>query len=225
MEDLGKEAFGGLLGLLLGMAVLLFLPAWTLRWWQAWLFLAVFGTATAAITLYLLRHDRALLQRRLKAGPGAEKERSQKLIQVLASLAFIANFLIAALDHRHAWSTVPPLAVAAGELLVVLGLLAVFLVFRANSYTSAIVEIGEGQQLVSSGPYAVVRHPMYSGALLMLAGIPPALGSWWALLALLPMTLALAWRLLEEERFLLQHLAGYAEYRSKVRYRLLPLIW
>ena len=225
MEDLGKEAFGGLLRMLLGMAVLLFLPAWTLRWWQAWVFLAVFGAATAAITLYLLRHDRKLLRRRIKAGPGAEKERSQKLIQALASLAFIANFLIAALDHRGTWSAVPPLAVAAGELLVALGLLVVFFVFRANSYTSAIVEIGDGQQLVSSGPYAVVRHPMYGGALLMLAGMPPALGSWWALLALLPMTLTLAWRLLEEERFLLQHLAGYAEYRSKVRYRLLPLIW
>jgi len=109
--------------------------------------------------------------------------------------------------------------------LVVIGLYFVFLVFKENSFASGTIEVGAEQKVVTTGPYALVRHPMYIGALVMIIGVPLALGSLWGLLAIVPMTLVLVWRLLDEEKFLAKNLAGYAEYQSKVRCRLLPLIW
>lgn len=225
MNDLNKRAFEGLAQLLVAMALLLFLPAWTLAYWQAWLFLAVFGAAVLAITLYLMRHDRKLLERRVNAGPGAEKEKSQRTIQALASVAFIAVFVVSALDHRFGWSSEPTSVVVAGDVLVALGLLAVFFVFRANSYTSATIEVGDDQPLISTGPYAMVRHPMYAGAFVMLVGVPLALGSAWGLAPVAALAAVIVVRLLAEERFLTVNLPGYADYRRRVRYRLLPFVW
>jgi len=206
------KAFAGLLFLLAVMGGALFLAAGTFAYWEAWLFLAVFGISVLVITLYLMKNDPQLLERRTVAGPGAEKEKSQNIIQSLASVAFIAIFLVSALDHRFGWSTVPTWVVLLGDALVVLGLYIVFLVFKE-------------QKVISTGPYALVRHPMYMGALIMLLGVPLALGSWWGLLALIPITLVIVWRLLDEERFLVQHLPGYPEYQSGVRYRLVPYVW
>jgi len=178
MKDLNKKAFGGLLSLLISLAASLFLPAWTLYYWQAWIFLGVFSVSVLAITIYLIKKDPKLLERRINAGPGAEKEKSQKIIQFLASIAFIAVIVFPAIDHRFGWSTVPPYAVAAGDILVVLGLLVIFFVFKENTFTSAIIEVGSEQKIISTGPYAFVRHPMYTGGLIMLLGVPLALGSW-----------------------------------------------
>ena len=225
MEDLNKRAFGGLLRLLVALAALLFLPAWTLNYSQAWIFLAVFSASVLAITLYLMKKDPRLLERRLKAGPAAEKEKTQKIVQSIASAAFIAMFVISALDHRRMWSAVPASVSLAGDALVALGLLIVFFVFRENTFTSGVVEVDSGQKVATTGPYAIVRHPMYSGSLIMLLGIPTALGSWWGLLAVAGIAVVIVWRLLEEERFLLKNLAGYSDYRAKVRYRLVPFIW
>jgi protein-S-isoprenylcysteine O-methyltransferase Ste14 len=225
MMNLNIRALAGLFFLLIVLAVALFLPAGTLDYWQAWIFLVVFAVSVLAITLYLMKKDPQLLERRTTAGPGAEKEKSQNIIQSLASIAFIAIFVFCALDHRFAWSTVPPYIVAAGDILVALGLLIVFFVFKENTFTSAIIEVSTEQKIVSTGPYAFVRHPMYIGALIMLAGVPLALGSWWGLFTLIPITLAIIWRLLDEEKFLAEHLAGYSAYQNKVKYRLLPYIW
>ena len=225
MEDLNKRAFGGLLCLLGCLAILLFLPARTLDYWQAWVFLAVFSTSVLAITLYLMKKDPRLLERRVKAGPGAEKERSQKVVQVVANIAFIAVIVVPALDRRFAWSAAPFFAVVAGDFLVALGLLVVFFVFKENTFTSAIVEVGAGQKVVSTGPYRLVRHPMYAGAVIMLLGVPLALGSWWGLFTIVPITLVIVWRLLDEEKFLARNLLGYSEYRDRVKYRLAPFIW
>jgi protein-S-isoprenylcysteine O-methyltransferase Ste14 len=225
MKDLNKKAFGGLLRLLIGLAVLLFLPAWTFDYWQAWIFLSVFSGSVLVITVYLIKRDPQLLERRINAGPSAEKERSQKVIQTLALIAFIAVFVFSAVDHRFAWSRVPPYTVAAGDILVMLGLLIIFLVFKENTFTSAVIEIATEQKVISTGPYAFVRHPMYIGALVMLLGVPLALGSWWGLLTIIPITLVIVWRLLDEEQFLTKKLSGYPAYRSKVRYRLVPFIW
>lgn len=172
-----------------------------------------------------MNHDPGLLKRRVDAGPGAEKEASQKLIQALASIAFVAIFALCAVDYRLNWSTVPPIVVVAGDILVALGLLMVFLVFKENSFTSATIEVGAGQKVISTGPYAFVRHPMYTGALVMLLGVPLALDSWWGLLTVIPITIVIVWRLVKEEQFLVTHLTGYSEYRKKVSYRLLPFIW
>jgi protein-S-isoprenylcysteine O-methyltransferase Ste14 len=120
---------------------------------------------------------------------------------------------------------VPPYTVAAGDILVMLGLLIIFLVFKENTFTSAVIEIATEQKVISTGPYAFVRHPMYIGALVMLLGVPLALGSWWGLLTIIPITLVIVWRLLDEEQFLTKKLSGYPAYRSQVRYRLVPFIW
>lgn len=191
MNHLIRRAWLGLLFLVVVMGLVLFIPAWTARYWQAWLYLALFAGSVAAITLYLVRHDRALLERRTSAGPGAEKERAQKIIQFVAQFAFLAVLLVPALDRRLAWSNVPAAAVMAGDAAVLLGLYIVFRVFRENTFTSATIEIAEQHRVISTGPYARVRHPMYSGALLMLLGTPVALGSWWGLLAFIPIAAAI----------------------------------
>jgi len=225
MEELNKRALAGLLQLIVTLAALIFLPAWTFDYWRAWCFLAVFSVSVLAITLYLVKNDPKLLERRVKAGPGSEKEKGQRIIQALAMLAFVAVIVFPALDHRFEWSTVPPYISALGDILVALGLSFVFLVFRENTFTSGIIEVGSEQKVITTGPYALVRHPMYIGALVMLLGVPLALGSWWGLLTIIPMALVIVWRLRDEERFLAKNLAGYSEYEKKVRYRLLPFIW
>src|SRR5580700_11342703 len=119
----------------------------------------------------------------------------------------------------------PPYVALAGDVLVVLGFLVVFFVFKENPFTSATIELAPDQQVISTGPYALVRHPMYAGALVMLVGIPISPGSWWGLLALAAMLPVLIWRLLDEEHFLTRNLPGYAEYMKRVQYRLIPLVW
>ncbi len=215
----------GLLRLLIILAAFLFLPAGTFHYWQAWVFLAVFFSAAIAISVYLMKNNPKLLERRLNAGPRAEREKSQKIIQILAWILFAAAIIVPPIDHRLAWSAVPPLVSIAGDILIALGFGIVFLVFRENTFSSATVEIQPGQTVVSSGPYAMVRHPMYAGALVLLLGVPLALGSWWGLFTIVPITLVLAWRLLAEEQFLSKNLPGYSEYRSQVRYRLVPWVW
>jgi len=225
MKDLNKKAFGGLLGLLLVMAALLFLPAWTLDYWQAWAFLAVFGASALAITLYLMKWDPKLLERRAHAGPTAEKETSQKIIQSITAVGFCAALVVPALDHRFHWSTVPLYAAVAGDIFVAIGFLIIFAVYKENSFASAVIELAPEQKVISTGPYALIRHPMYVGGFIMFLGMAPSLGSWWGLFVLVLMTPALIWRLLDEEEFLTKNLAGYAAYRNRVKYRLIPLLW
>ena len=212
------------LAFLLGVLAAILIGIAGVAYWQAWLFLAVFGSATTAITIDLARRDPALLERRVKAGPLAEPTALQKLIQALASLAFLALFAIAAIDHQRGASVPLPLELV-GDALVALGLWIVARVFRANTFTAATIGVAQDQQVVTTGPYAIVRHPMYAGALVMLAGVPLALGSWWALLAVPAMTLVIAWRLRDEERQLAAELRGYADYRARVKYRLVPYVW
>jgi protein-S-isoprenylcysteine O-methyltransferase Ste14 len=225
MNQLNIKAFAGILQLFFILGLSIFLPAWTLDYWQAWIVVVVFFACTLAVTVYLMKNDPKLLERRVSAGVGAEQERSQNIIQAFAAVAFIALFVVSALDHRFGWSTVPPYLVALGDILIVLGFYLVFLVFKENSFASGTIEVGADQCVISTGPYALVRHPMYIGALVMLVGVPLALGSLWGLVAIVPMTLVLIARLLDEEKFLTRNLAGYSEYQSKVRCRLLPLIW
>jgi len=225
MKTLNIKAFVALLLLSLAMAGLLFLPAWTVNYWQAWVFISVFVGSSLAITLYLMKKDPRLLERRMSAGPGAEKEKSQKIIMSLVSVGFIALIVVPALDHRFAWSPVPPYLALAKDVLVALGYVVIFFVFKENTFTSATIEVDPEQKVISTGPYALVRHPMYAGSIVMLIGIPLALGSWWGLFIILLMMPALIWRLLDEERFLERNLPGYVEYKSKVRYRLIPFAW
>ena len=225
MNKLTLRAFLGLGNLLVILVLLLFEPAWSLSYWEGWLFLLAFFLPVLLITLWFLEKDPGLIENRMRAGPAAEKERSQRIIQSFAGIFFVLMFVVAGTDHRLEWSEVPVSLVIAGDFLVVLGLSIVFLVFRENSYTSGVIEVGRDQQLISTGPYAVVRHPMYAGAFLMLLGVPPALGSWWAFPFVFLIYAAIIWRLVEEEKFLLVHLPGYREYCAKTKYRLIPFIW
>jgi protein-S-isoprenylcysteine O-methyltransferase Ste14 len=224
-QSLGRRSFEAVAQFLVFLAMVIFLPAWTLEYWRGWLFFVVFSASIVFVTVYFLETDPGLAERRLKAGAAAETRRSQKVIQTLASVLFSLTVLLPVLDHRFGRPPVPASVSVLGDLLVVLGFGVIFLVFKANSYTSGVVEVGKDQKVVSAGPYAIVRHPMYSGALLMFLGIPPALGSWWGLLLLLPLTAVLVWRLVDEEKFLGEELPGYREYQRKVRYRLAPWIY
>jgi protein-S-isoprenylcysteine O-methyltransferase Ste14 len=207
------------------MAALLFIPAGTLDYWQAWTFLAVYFAASIAMTLYLIKYDPALAARRMSGGPFAEKEPAQKIIVSLISLGFIALLAMPALDHRFSWSHLSPPVVLAGDAVVLLGYLGIFFVFRENSFAAATIQSPQDQRVISTGPYAWVRHPMYATALVMLLGMPIALGSWWGVLIVVALMPALIWRLLDEERFLARNLTGYVDYQGEVRYRLLPWIW
>jgi protein-S-isoprenylcysteine O-methyltransferase Ste14 len=207
------------------MAVLLFGGAGTVDWWQAWLFLVVYFGASLGISLYLVRKDPALLARRMRGGPWAEKRPAQQLIMLAACAGFIGLIVVPALDERLAWSHMPAAIIVVGSALMALGWLGTYFVFRENSFTAATIERAPDQRVISSGPYALVRHPMYSSMLVMLLGMPIALGSWWGVLALLVMGPALILRIFDEEKFLVQELPGYAEYRQKVRYRLIPHLW
>jgi protein-S-isoprenylcysteine O-methyltransferase Ste14 len=224
MNNLYLRAAGKLLQLPL-MLALLVLPAGTLNYWQGWLFSAVFAGCSLALTLYLAIADPQLLERRMKVGPGAEKEPTQKIIMIVALLAFAAMPVLSAIDHRLGWSSVPASAVIFGNILIVLAYVGFYLVFRENTYGAATIQVAEGQRVISTGPYAVVRHPMYSWALLMMVGMPLALGSWWGLLVVVPGVAAIVVRLLDEEQFLARSLPGYADYVRGVRYRLVPRVW
>src|SRR5215216_2041060 len=222
MTNPNTRAWVALAGLVVVLGLLLFVPAGSIHYWQAWVYLTLFALSAGAITRYLMKRDPALLARRMRGGPLAEKERSQQLIMFVVSLAYVAMFLVSALDHRFRWSQVPLVATVAGVVLVVAGFSIEFLVFRENTFASATIEVDQGQVVISTGPYALVRHPMYFGGLLLLLGTPPALGSWWAFAAFVLMLPALIWRLLEEEQLLAKELPGYREYCANVRWRLIP---
>ena len=219
------RAFLGFAFLFAVMAVVIFGSAGTLEYPLACTLLAVFFGSAGIITVWLWFKDKALLERRVKAGPGSEPDPMQNVVQALASVVFLGTFVLPGLDRRFGWSHVPLAASIAGDVLIALGFLIVFLTFRANTFTAGTIELAEGQQLIDSGPYAVVRHPMYAGALIMFLGIPPAMGSWWGLLPAAGIVPVLAWRLTREEAFLAANLAGYGDYRNRVRYRLAPILW
>jgi protein-S-isoprenylcysteine O-methyltransferase Ste14 len=206
----------------MAMALLLFVPAGTAQYCQAWIYLAVFFGASGLITLYLIRKDPALLERRLHGGPTAEKKKTQKIIMLFVLIGFIALLVIPGFDYRFGWSRVPLYIVIAGDFLTALGLYITFLAYKANTFAFATVQVTPNQKVISTGPYAVLRHPMYAGGSLYLFGTPLALGSYWGLIPLIVMIPFLIWRLFDEERFLAENLPGYTDYRGKVRYRLIP---
>ncbi len=225
MSNLLVKSILGLAFLLVFLGAMLFIAAGSFGFWQAWLYLAVFGLSTLFVTLYLMKYDQKLLESRVAAGPVAETEKTQKVIQSLASLFFMLVFIVAGVDYRFHWSNVPSIVSIIADVFVAIGFYIVFLTFKANSYTSAVIEVKQDQQVISSGPYAVVRHPMYMGASLLLIFTPLALGSWVAFPFPLLLIVTIAFRAIEEEKFLVTNLNGYVDYRQKVRYRIIPFVW
>jgi len=225
MGSLILKSIAGFVFLMFCLGLALFLPAGSLSYWQAWVYLAVWAVCVVPITVYLAIKDPDLLAGRVKAGPVAETQKSQQVIQGFASIFFILLYIVAGLDYRFHWSNVPPVLSLVADGVAALGFFIVFLVFRENSYTRATIEVSEEQKVITTGPYSVVRHPMYAGAFLLLIFTPIALGSWVALPFPIPLFLVIAVRAVEEEKFLVENLGGYKEYCQKVRYRLVPYIW
>jgi len=219
------KAISGLAGLLIAIGFFLFIPAGSLDFAEAWVYLAIFGMSTVLITAYFLKKDPRLIESRIKSGPAAEKEHSQKVIQGITGTAFLFLMIIPGLDHRFGWSHIPLAGIVAGDLLLVFGFFIVFLTFRENTFTSAVIEIRTDQTVVSTGPYAIVRHPMYVGGDFVVVGTAFALGSYWALIPALCIAVGIIWRILGEEKYLAKNLPGYREYQMNTRYRLIPFVW
>jgi protein-S-isoprenylcysteine O-methyltransferase Ste14 len=209
----------------LALAALIFVPAGTLRYWQGGVYALVFVATSAAFTIYLARYDPELLRRRMRAGPSQEEEPAQRIIMRFALLGFLLLIVVPALDHRLGWSQMPWPIVIAGDLLVALGFFFFYRVVRVNSFAASTIRVEQGQQVVSAGPYAWVRHPMYSGAFALLLGTPLALGSWWGLLVVPVFLPILAGRILNEETVLARDLQGYTNYQRQVRWRMIPFVW
>ena len=205
--------------------LILFGPVGTLHFWQAWVFIAVFTAATILPTIHLARTNPAALQRRMRAGPRAETRTAQKIIMTGSILDLFAMMAFSAFDHRMGWSTVPVWVSLLGDVLVATGLGITMLVVIQNGYAAATVTVETGQKVASGGVYRFVRHPMYMGTVIMMVGIPLALGSYWGLLFVIPGVVVLVFRILDEEKLLTQELPGYREYAQHVRYRLVPNVW
>jgi protein-S-isoprenylcysteine O-methyltransferase Ste14 len=222
---IGLQALGSAVLGLVAFGLLLFLPAGTFDYWQAWAFIGVFIVTSIGPSIYLAVKDPAALERRMQAGPGAETRTVQKVIVSALFAVFGGLMVFSALDHRFGWSSVPPAVSVAGDVMVAIGLGFALVVVIQNSYAAANVRVESGQQVVTTGVYGFVRHPMYLGTLILTIGTPLALGSWWGLLFLVPGVVVLVFRILDEEKLLRQDLAGYDEYAEQVRYRLVPHVW
>jgi protein-S-isoprenylcysteine O-methyltransferase Ste14 len=210
------------------MLVLLFVPAGTLAWPAAWIFLIEFGLASTLITRWLQRHNPALLEERMKPLIQREQKPWDRRLMTAFLVLWCAWFVVMSLDAaRFGWSHVPLWLQALGAVAIAIAMYIVFLIMRTNSFAVPVVKIQaeRGHRVISDGPYAIVRHPMYGGTLLLVLGIPLLLGSWWGL-ALAPIIILLfAVRAVLEERTLMAELPGYTDYAARVRHRMVPGVW
>lgn len=204
------------------MGAMFFWTAGTIRYWEAWLFLAIMFLPIISAVGYLLRHDPELLQRRME---NREDRGQQKVFQVLGTVSWIGTYLIPGLDRRYGWSEVPIWVVVFSAVVMLAGYYLFFRTMLENRYAARTVRIEEGQTVITTGPYALVRHPMYVGGGLLMVFSPLVLGSYWALIPSLIFPFLLGFRILDEERLLLEELPGYEEYTEKTRYRLIPGVW
>jgi protein-S-isoprenylcysteine O-methyltransferase Ste14 len=220
VQSIGSMVFG-----LVFFGVALFVPAWTFDYWQAWVFIAVFMVSTLGPSLYIAVKYPEALQRRLRGGPTAETRPAQRIAITAVVGSVVVLLVVSALDHRFGWSTVPLPVTVLGDVLVFAGLTFAQIVIIQNNYAAANITVERDQTLVSTGLYGLVRHPMYTGTLIMMFGTPLALDSLWGLLALIPAVAALAVRIRDEEKMLTEELSGYREYLDQVPYRLVPHVW
>jgi len=207
---------------LLALSAMFFLPAGTWAYWEAWVYLAILFIPVFFVLIYLLKNEPELLVRRMRL---REKEAQQKLIIKLSYIPFLLAYLLPGFDKRFGWSNVPVWVIVAADILVLLGYGLIVLVFRENRYASRIVEVEQGQNVISSGPYAMIRHPMYLGAILLYVLSPLALGSYWAMIPSILIITDIVARIWNEESVLVRDLKGYQEYMQKTRYRLIPGLW
>ena len=225
MVSLGIKASASFATRTLIIALMVFVPAGSLDFWQAWVFLPSLLVPQTLMGAYFLKKDPDFLKRRLKCGFRAETRFAQKMIMFLISLSFSLVMVISGFNHRLGWSQIPPIVAITADAIIILGILIQFQAFKANSFASATIGIESDQTVISTGPYAVVRHPMYSGSMLANLFAPIALGSWWAFLPSVALLAGIVLRILDEEKLLRESLPGYEEYCRKVPYRIVPHVW
>lgn len=202
------------------LGAILFIPAGSFGFWQAWMWLVEFLFMMLYMGVYLNKKNQALLKRRMEF---KEKEK-MSAIQKLLNL-YILGYFVPGFDYRFHWSSVPVPLVILSNIIVIVGLIVIILVFKENSYASTTVKVENGQSVITTGPYSIVRHPMYTGMVLITLLTPLALGSYWAIIPFffsLPSTIL---RIRNEEKLLKVHLTGYNDYCLKTKYRLIPFIW
>lgn len=221
MKLLLKTLIAFLSGLLITGAML-FVPAGTLAYRGAWLFIALLFIPILIVGVVLMIKNPELLRKRLEM---KEREKEQKSVVALSGMLLVASFIVAGLDHRFAWSHVSTTIVIIASVVLLVGYALYAEVLRENVYLSRVVEVQEGQHVIDTGLYSIVRHPMYFAVTLLYLAIPLVLGSWWALLVMFPCVLLLAARIKNEEQVLHQGLAGYTDYTKRVRYRMIPWVW
>ncbi|MBC7232325.1 MAG: isoprenylcysteine carboxylmethyltransferase family protein [Chloroflexi bacterium] len=221
-QQLRKMVVGRLLAALIALGAIFFLSAGTIRYWEAWVYMAVLLIPMSLFAVYLLRYNPALLERRMKM---REVEPQQRRIIAVSIIVLLAAGMLPGLDKRFGWSAVPTWLVLAADVIFLLGYLLFVLTLRENEYAARTVEVEQQQRVITTGPYAIVRHPLYLASILMYGFTPLALGSYWGLVPIAFFPVILIARILNEEKVLLRELPGYAEYCQKVRYRLIPKIW
>ena len=225
MDKLKKQVTFQTTGFLIVCWLLLFLPSWTINFWEAWVYWGVISFSIIIIDIYFVKKDPKLIERRMRLGTVGEKKRSQKILQSILSLFYVFLFVFPGFDHRYHWSDVPASLIIIADALVLLSYLIIFRVFMENSFTSSIIEVDTDQRVIMTGPYRVVRHPTYSGGILLFIATAFALGSFWDLFFVIPLILGVIIRLLDEEKFLSGNLEGYKEYCEKTTFRLIPGLW
>ncbi|MGE5423626.1 MAG: methyltransferase family protein [Ignavibacteriales bacterium] len=203
------------------VGLVIFLPAGSLKFWEGWIWWAIISVMTLFITTYFVKRSPELLNRRMQV---KEKEPQPGIIKLLSFLSLFI-YVIPGIDYRYNWSAVPVWLIISANALVLLGYILIFLVFRENSYASTVIQVEEDQQVIQTGLYSIVRHPMYTGLLIMQLCTPLALGSYWALIFSLLFIPTIVFRIRKEEEVLLRDLPGYTAYLNKTRYRLIPAIW
>ncbi|MDD4803549.1 MAG: isoprenylcysteine carboxylmethyltransferase family protein [Syntrophomonas sp.] len=214
-----KAYRGPIVGIIV-LGLVFFVSAGSLRYWQAWIYWTIFSSLTLFITVYFFKRSPELLARRNQV----KDQKTVKKIPAFLNL-YILAYLVPGFDFRFHWSMVPVWVVVAANLMVFLGYVFIIIVFKENSYASANIKVEKEQQIISTGPYAIIRHPMYTGLLVMILFAPLALGSYWAII---PGLLYIPWtviRIKNEEELLLRELPGYKDYCLKIHYRLIPSIW
>jgi protein-S-isoprenylcysteine O-methyltransferase Ste14 len=221
MKPILTSAIRLILGFLI-IGAFFFFSAGTVNYWQAWMWMTTLFIPMILMLIYLAKNDPTLLERRTRM---KETRSAQKLIVAASTLYYLIVFLLPGFDKRFGWSTVPGWLSIAADCIMLSGYALFLLVLKTNSYASRVVEIQQGQQVISAGPYSIVRHPMYLAMLLMMIFTPLALGSYWGMLVSIALIFLLAVRAKNEEELLMKELPGYREYAEKTRYRLFPGIW
>jgi protein-S-isoprenylcysteine O-methyltransferase Ste14 len=222
INKLKKTVISRILLVIAALGLMLFSSAGTFLYLEAWVYMAILIIPLICTAAYLLKNDPEILDRRMRM---KEREKEQKILLVLSYVYALIVFLLPGFDKRYGWSKAPLAIVIFADVMVLLGCVIFVLVLKENRYASRIIEIAHKHKVITTGPYKVVRHPMYFGALLMYAFTPLALGSYWAMIATILLVFYLIVRILHEEKFLTKELAGYGEYARKVKYRLIPGIW